>query len=121
MASGNYAAFRGSAFRRYLSGALFMQIGSAAQSVAVGWELYDRTGRALSLGLQGLVQAVPMLLFTLPAGYLADVLDRRKLVVAGLLGVTVTSLSLLALSEMRGSVAWIFVVLFLDSTAQRVA
>jgi MFS family permease len=43
------------------------------------------------------------------------------LIVAGLLGITVTSLCLFALSETRGSVALIYAVLFLDSTAQRIA
>ena len=37
-------------------------MGTAAQGLAIAWEVYDRTGDALALGLVGLVQAIPMLL-----------------------------------------------------------
>jgi MFS family permease len=49
--------------------------------VAVGWQLYDLTGRALDLGLVGLAQFVPMILLTLVVGQVADRLDRRLIVV----------------------------------------
>ncbi len=53
--------------------------------VALGWQMYDLTSSAWQLGLVGLVQFVPALLFTLPAGQLADRHDRRRLLVAALL------------------------------------
>ena len=43
-----------------------VQIGTAGQGLAIGWEIYTRTNNAFLLGLVGLAQAVPMLLFTLP-------------------------------------------------------
>ena len=51
-------------------------------SVAVGWQIYDITHRALDLGLIGLVQFVPSLVLALPAGHLADQHDRRRIVLA---------------------------------------
>jgi MFS family permease len=48
--------------------------------VAVGWQLYELTGRALDLGLVGLVQFVPMVLLTLVVGQVADRSDRRLIV-----------------------------------------
>lgn len=51
------------------------------QAVAVGWQLYELTGSALDLGLVGLVQFVPMALFTLDAGQAADRYDRRGIVI----------------------------------------
>ena len=51
------------------------------QAVAVGWQLYDLTGSPLDLGLVGLVQFLPMLLFTLVAGHAADRYDRRRILV----------------------------------------
>ena len=51
-------------------------------SVAVGWQIYDVTHRALDLGLIGLVQFVPSLVLALPAGHLADRYDRRRIVIA---------------------------------------
>lgn len=114
-----YAAFRIPAFRLLILGALFVHIGTAAQSVAIGWEMYLRTEEPLALGLIGLTQAVPMLLFTLPAGYLADVLDRRKVMLTGLAGTTLTSLALAAFSLARGSVGVMYVLLFFDAAFHR--
>jgi MFS family permease len=45
--------------------------------VALGWQMYDLTASAWDLGLVGLAQFVPTLLFTIPAGHLADRVDRR--------------------------------------------
>ena len=42
-----YAPFRYPAFRIFLFGGLLVQIGTAAQSLAVGWEIYSRTGEPL--------------------------------------------------------------------------
>jgi len=47
------------------------------QAVAVGWQVYTISGRALDLGLVGLAQFVPMILLTLLVGHTADRHDRR--------------------------------------------
>src|SRR5690242_14110920 len=49
-------------------------------SVAVGWQIYDITHRALDLGLIGLVQFAPSFLLALPAGHAADRFERRRIV-----------------------------------------
>ena len=48
--------------------------------VVIGWQVYALTGRVLDLGLVGLAQFLPMLVFTLPAGHVADRYDRRRVV-----------------------------------------
>ena len=48
--------------------------------VAVGWQLYALTGRALDLGLVGLAQFAPMIFLTLVVGQVADRYDRRLVV-----------------------------------------
>jgi MFS family permease len=48
------------------------------QAVAVGWQVYDLTHSAFQLGMVGLVQYVPIVVFTLLAGQVADRYDRRK-------------------------------------------
>ena len=93
-----YSALRFTFFRRFLIASSLVRAGTAAQSLAIGWEIYDRTNHALSLGMVGLVQAVPMLLLTLPAGYLADVFNRRKLMILSLSGATLTSIGLALIS-----------------------
>ena len=49
------------------------------QSVAVGWQVYEITKRPLDLGLVGLAQFLPGIVFFLAAGHAADHFDRRKL------------------------------------------
>ncbi len=114
-----YAALRIPAFRRLLIGGQLVAIGTAGQGVAIGWEMYTRTDDPLALGLVGLVQAIPMLLLTLPAGYLADILDRRKLMIASMLLTSATSLGLAAFSYFQGSIAVMYALLLLDSCALR--
>ena len=50
--------------------------------VALAWQMYDLTGRAWDLGLVGLMQFLPALLLTLPAGQLVDRVDRRGVLAA---------------------------------------
>lgn len=47
--------------------------------VALGWHMYDLTGSAWDLGMVGLFQFVPALVMTLPAGHLADRLNRARI------------------------------------------
>ncbi len=49
-------------------------------AVAVGWQTYELTHRALDLGLVGLIQFFPSMLLVLVVGYAADRFDRRRLV-----------------------------------------
>jgi MFS family permease len=64
-------------------------------SVAVGWQVYDQTGRALDLGLVGLVQFVPQLALFPFAGLMVDRVDRRR-VALGVIAVWLTATSALA-------------------------
>jgi hypothetical protein len=50
--------------------------------VALGWQVYALTDSAWDLGLVGLLQFVPALALTIPAGQLVDIVDRRH-VLAG--------------------------------------
>lgn len=116
-----YAAFRVPGFGRLFAGGFLIHLGAAAQSVAIGWEMYSRTDSAMILGLVGLTQALPMILLSLPAGYLADVYDRRRVILLGLIGTTLTSLGLMTFSLMEGSIAMMFVLLFFDAAFHRLA
>ena len=85
-----YAAFRLPVYRKYVIGWFIAALGTRIQSVAIGWEMYQRTGEALSLGLVGLMQAVPTMLLALPSGFIADRYNRRKIAAASLVGMTIT-------------------------------
>jgi MFS family permease len=65
-------------FARIASGFGFQML-----SVAVAWQIYAITGRALDLGLIGLVQFFPSVLLALPAGHVADQFERRRVVLIG--------------------------------------
>lgn len=71
--------------------------------VAVGWLVYALTGSAVALGLVGLAQFVPILVLTLVAGHVADVFDRRRIVLAGQ-AIAAFTLGLLALGLGGGGV-----------------
>lgn len=102
-----YAALRFYNFRLLIVGRFAGQIGEAMISVAVGWELYNRTRDPFALGLVGLVQVIPVILLSLIGGYVADTWDRRKITLysqlllvlctVGLLGVSLTNGSLVVL------------------------
>jgi MFS family permease len=60
-------------------GQLISATGTQMSVVAVSWQVYLLTHSAIALGLIGLIQAIPRLLFSLVGGVFADVFDRRKM------------------------------------------
>jgi MFS family permease len=72
------AAFRNRDFRLYQFVRLFSIVAFEMQSVAVGWQIYQITHRALDLGYVGLAQFLPGVLLFLIAGHTADRFDRRR-------------------------------------------
>jgi MFS family permease len=60
-------------FARIASGLAFQM-----QAVAVGWQIYELTQSTFQLGMIGLVQFLPIVVFTLPAGHIVDRSDRRR-------------------------------------------
>jgi MFS family permease len=58
----------------------------AIESVALGWQIYALRHNALDVGLVGLTLFLPMLFLAIPAGMLADRIDRRVICIACVLG-----------------------------------
>ena len=100
-----YAALRHRAFRWYIVSLFTMVVGSQLQAVVVGWQVYGLTHDPLSLGLIGLAEALPFIAVALPAGYLADRLDRRAISAASRVVLACCSAALLAFSLSRGLLA----------------
>ncbi len=114
-----YLALRVPAFRRYAVGSTLMLIGQQMQTAAVQWEVtvrqgFDHAARALSM--VGLVGAVPVILLALPAGQLADKVDRKWLTVVTLLLSVVCSAGLAALSVAQAPVVYTYLVLLAAAT-----
>ena len=108
------AAFQHRDFRFFQSGRALSIIGSEMQSVAVGWQVFQITHRPLDLGYVGLVQFLPGILLSLPAGHAADRFDRRAVLLTCNVSYALCSV-LLFLQSRAGvpSVLPIFAVLLL--------
>jgi MFS family permease len=105
-----YAALRVPDFRRFIGFLAAQTLATMMQGVAVGWQLYAVTHDPLSLGLVGLAEALPFVGFALPAGHLADRVDRRRLSLAALFVLAVCSAALVAftgLGLIRADTAWL--------------
>ena len=76
------AALRHDTFRRVFTGAFLSNIGSWMQNVVLGALAYEITRSPSFVGLLGLAQLGPLLIFSLVGGLLADVFDRRRLLVS---------------------------------------
>jgi MFS family permease len=106
-----YQALRLRDFRLLLVGNWIANVGGQMVTLAVGWELYERTSSALALGFVGLVQVIPVLCLSLVTGHVADHYDRRRIVIASQFCLVLASLALTALSYWRGSVELIYLCL----------
>src|SRR5947209_4967369 len=111
-AEGPYAVLRDGDFLIYLLARFIASLGQQMLTVAVGWELYERTHSALALGLVGLVQMAPMILFTLPAGHLADNRPRKDIILAATVLAALASLGLMTVSFNQAPVIYIYACLF---------
>lgn len=108
---GRYAVLGLRDFRLFLGGRFAANLGQQMLGVAVGWELYERTGSALALGLVGLAQIVPMLLLALPAGHTVDVRDRRVIIIITQIGIGACGAGLALTSWQHAPVALAYLLL----------
>jgi MFS family permease len=100
----------------------FSEVATLALSVVIGWSLYAMSRTPLTLGMVGIVEFIPTVLMTLPAGELCDRLSPRPLVVAGLAVQCLCAFALLVLSLAHATALWPFyAVLLLLSTARAFA
>lgn len=74
-------ALRHRDFRIYFSGQFVSLTGTQMQQAAIAWQVYGLTHSAISLGLIGLFRVIPIVVFSLWGGVMADVVDRRKLLI----------------------------------------
>ena len=115
---GPYEVLRNRDFLLYLIARFIASFGQQMLTVAVGWELYERTGSALALGFVGLTFMIPMLGFTLPAGHLADNLNRKQIIIAMTGVASLASLGLTLVSALHGPIVYIYLCLFVVGIAR---
>jgi MFS family permease len=80
------------AYRRLWSSTIVTAVGSQLTAVAVPKQVYDITGSSAWVGAASLAGLVPLIVFALWGGAVADSMDRRKLLLITNSGITVTSL-----------------------------
>ncbi|HET9942748.1 MAG TPA: MFS transporter, partial [Terriglobia bacterium] len=113
-----YAAFRIPAYRRYFTGNLFFILGLQMLKVAVGWEMYERTGSALNLGFVGLVQFIPQVAFVAVAGHITDIYNRKHVLMAAVSWTAVAAVVLAVNAAYQGPIFLMYACLFAAGTAR---
>ncbi|MGB7135113.1 MAG: MFS transporter [Acidobacteriaceae bacterium] len=113
------AAFLSRDFVRYQLARVVVIVGAEAQALAVAWQVYQITHRAIDLGYTGLVLFLPGLVFILPAGHVADRFDRRHVILVCYSLQAVCTLALFRLAWTGIHEVWpIFVLLFVIGTGR---
>jgi MFS family permease len=72
-----YEALRIPDYRRFISGGVLSSVAQGVQTIAIAWDIYDRTNDIELLAYTGLAQFLPILFLTLPAGQIADRFPRK--------------------------------------------
>ncbi|WP_420878314.1 MFS transporter [Streptomyces sporangiiformans] len=80
------------AYRRLWSSTVVTAVGSQLTAVAVPKQIYDITGSSAWVGYASLAGFLPLVVFALWGGAIADSVDRRKLLLVTNTGIAVTSL-----------------------------
>ena len=76
-----FRALRHPNYRLYFAGQAFSLVGTWMQIVAAGWLVLRITNSPLLLGLVTAMESLPALFFSLMAGALADVFDKRRIAI----------------------------------------
>ena len=109
------------AFRRLWIGSTLSQVGGSMTTFAITLQIYETTGSTAAVGAIGVASLIPMLAIALPGGSLADLMDRRKLVLIMTMGQAAMSALLfvqaLLLSGRGHGTGWIWVVYVLVAAA----
>lgn len=93
--SNPYAVLQIRDFRLFISARFCVTLAIQMQALVVGWQVYEITKDALSLGLIGLAEALPSIVVSLYAGHLADVVQRKRIIVITLATLVLCSVGLL--------------------------
>jgi MFS family permease len=114
--TGYFSSLRYRSYRLFWVGRLISQLGTWIQTTAMMWALYEITGSAFQLGLNGLFRAVPSILFGLFGGTLADRFERRKITLTTDSVLVFLPLTLGILAQTDRLAAWhIYVITFLTA------
>ncbi|MDO5668375.1 MAG: MFS transporter [Corynebacterium sp.] len=100
------------AYRRLWTANIATTIGAQLTVVAVPVQIYALTGSSAYVGLTGLFGLVPLVIFGLYGGSIADGFDKRKVLVATTLGMIATALAFWGLSIADNTNVWALLWVF---------
>ncbi|MFQ5683787.1 MAG: MFS transporter [Candidatus Binatia bacterium] len=119
--TGYFSSLRYRNFRFFWIARLISHLGTSIQNIAMAWTLYELTGSAFQLGLNGLFRAVPTILFGLLAGTIADRFERRRMVLIADSILFFMPLMLGIMAQLERLEAWhIYMVTFLSAIVDTV-
>jgi MFS family permease len=75
-----YASLRHAGFTRFLASNFLFNLGRQALSITIALQVLHWTNSMAAVGFIGFINVVPLLIFVLPSGVLADKMDRRKII-----------------------------------------
>ncbi len=103
---------RNPAYRRLFWGVAATMLGQQMTLVAVPFQVYALTGSSLLVGVTSMVALVPLIVFGLLGGAIADAMDRRRLMLITSTGAAVTSalLAVQALLPGGGNLALLWIL-----------
>ncbi|HHV20620.1 MAG TPA: MFS transporter [Propionibacterium sp.] len=99
-------------YRRLWTANIVTVIGAQLTVVAVPAQIYEITRDSAYVGLTGLFGLVPLIIFGLWGGALADTFDRRKILVVSTLGIILTSAMFLAIAATGFDNVWAILFVF---------
>ena len=105
------------AYRRLWLAGVVTVIGAQLSVVAVPLQIYTLTGSSAYVGLTGLFGLVPLIVFGLWGGAIADAVDRRVLLLVTGGAIAASSLSLWVTAASGTGNVWVILVLFAVQTA----
>lgn len=119
-----YAALRIKEFSTFISARVCITIALQIQGTVVGWQIYELTDSALALGFIGLAEALPSILVSLYAGHVADIVQRKRIIVNAVFVLLLCSAGLLFFTTDLGTFVFtwgvfpIYAVIFISGVAR---
>ena len=81
-------------------------VGTQMRLVAVPFQVYEITRSTVAVGFIGLVEVVPLIIFSIIGGSIADTFDRRKIMRVATVGLMLDSIALALLSFSGEAAVW---------------
>ena len=101
-----YSSLRHAGFTRYLASNHLFNLGRQALSITIALQVLHWTNSAAAIGMIGFINVLPLIIFFLPSGVLADKIDRRKIISVTMAASCVLSILLVLTSYFHDAIPY---------------